>query len=52
MIFKQIHNLPTGPNWGKIILITIAAVSVAAIIISFNKSNSEIKNLKDSKPTN
>ncbi len=51
-MFKQIHNLPTGSNWKIIILITIAAASVAAIIISLNKSNSEIKNLKDNKPTN
>ena len=26
MIFKQIHSLPTGPNWNKILLITIGAV--------------------------
>ncbi len=31
MIFKQIHSLPTGPNWGKIALITVG-VAVAAYL--------------------
>lgn len=26
MIFKQIHSFPTGPNWGKIALITVVAI--------------------------
>jgi hypothetical protein len=50
MIFKQIHNFPTGLNWGKIIIITLVAVGAAAIIISIKKNNSEIKKLKGNKP--
>lgn len=32
MLLKQIHNLPTGPNWNKIIVTTIAVVGLVIII--------------------
>ncbi len=31
MIFQQIHSLPTGPKWGKVVLIT-ASVIIAACL--------------------
>ncbi|MFO0355954.1 MAG: hypothetical protein ACK50A_03295 [Sphingobacteriaceae bacterium] len=31
MIFKQIHSLPTGPNWGKIALTTVGIIAVGFI---------------------
>lgn len=31
MIFKQIHSFPTGPNWGKIALITVVVLIAGCI---------------------
>ena len=37
MIFKQIHTLPTNPNWGKIALITLATIGAGIIVYQFTK---------------
>jgi hypothetical protein len=38
MIFKQIHTLPTNPNWGKITLISLAAIGAGCIVYQIAKS--------------
>lgn len=38
MIFKQIHTLPTNPNWGKITLISLAAIGAGFIVYQIAKS--------------
>ncbi len=50
MIFKQIHNLPTGHNWDKIILLSLVAIGATALFISIKNNNSGIKKIKVNKP--
>jgi hypothetical protein len=38
MIFKQIHSLPTNPNWGKIAFLTIVAIGTGFIVYQIVKS--------------
>ena len=47
MIFKQIHTLPTNPNWGKIALITLA--TIGAGIIVYHKLKIDLPAKKDDK---
>lgn len=39
MIFKQIHSLPTNPNWGNIALITLATLCAGVIVYQLSKSD-------------
>jgi hypothetical protein len=37
MLFKQIHSLPSGPNWGKIGLVTAAIIAIGLIAYEIRK---------------
>jgi hypothetical protein len=39
MIFKQIHSLPTNPNWSKIALIALATFCLGVIVYKLSKSD-------------
>ena len=39
MIFKQIHTLPTNPNWGKIAIISLAVICTVIVVCQIAKSN-------------
>lgn len=49
MIFKQIHNLPTGPNWGKILAATIISIGVIVLIKHVTEPVSGIRRFTDNK---
>ena len=49
MILKQIHNLPTGPSFGKIAVAAIVAIGLIVLIKHVTEPVSRVNRFTDSK---
>ena len=49
MILKQIHNLPTGPSWGKIAVTAIVTIGLILLIKQVAEPVSGINRITDNK---